>query len=215
MITNGASTSGYCFRSDPYPPWVTGEPSAAPPGTILDPRIFRTGRFAHVPQARRLSFDPVAEARRQWEGHGWDEAAPGMAVVTSVMRVQQVFLARIEEILAPLELTFARYEVLVLLVFSRRGALPLGTVGSRLQVHPASVTNAVARLERQGLVRRSPHPRDGRAVVAALTPAGRRAATRATDELNGSVFADLGLSARECSALFRLMAKVRRVAGDF
>ena len=168
-----------------------------------------------MPGPRRLAFDPVAEARRQWEDHGWEDAAAGMAVVTSVMRVQQIFLARIEAVLSPYELTFARYEVLVLLLFSRRGALPLGTVGSRLQVHPASVTNAVARLERQGLVRRSPHPRDGRAVVASLTPDGRRAATRATDELNGSVFADLGLSARECSELFRLMAKVRRVAGDF
>ena len=168
-----------------------------------------------MPQSRPLAFDPVAEARRQWEHHGWDEAAPGMAVVTSVMRVHQVFLARIEEMLSPYDLTFARYEVLVLLLFSRRGALPLGTVGARLQVHPASVTNAVGRLEAQGLVRRSPHPSDGRAVLASLTPAGRRVAERATAELNASVFSDLGLSARECADLFRLLRKVRKGAGDF
>jgi len=168
-----------------------------------------------MPRHRPLAFDPVAEAQRQWADHGWDDAGPGMAVVTSVMRVQQIFLARIEDVLRPYDLTFARYEVLVLLMFSRRGALPLGTVGSRLQVHPASVTNAVGRLERQGLVRRSPHPVDGRAVLASLTPAGRRIAKRATDELNTSVFVDLGLSPRECAALFRLLSAVRKSAGDF
>ncbi len=177
--------------------------------------VVATGRFAPMPGPRRLAFDPVAEARRQWEDHGWGEAAPGMAVVTSVMRVHQVFLARIEELLRPYDLTFARYEVLVLLLFSRRGALPLGTVGSRLQVHPASVTNAVGRLEGQGLVRRSPHPSDGRAVLASLTPAGRRLAERATAELNASVFCDLGLSADECADVFRLLRKVRQGAGDF
>ena len=168
-----------------------------------------------MPRPRPLAFDPIAEARRQWEEHGWEEAAPGMAVVTSVMRVHQILLARIEALLRPHELTFARYEVLVLLMFSRRGALPLGTVGARLQVHPASITNAVGRLEGQGLVRRSAHPSDGRAVLASLTPAGRRIAERATDELNASVFADLGLSPRESAALFRLLATIRKGAGDF
>ncbi|HTW11025.1 MAG TPA: hypothetical protein VME46_26225, partial [Acidimicrobiales bacterium] len=68
-----------------------------------------------------LDFDPVIEARRQWAEHGWGEAAEGMAAITSVVRAQQLFLARIDAVLRPLELTFARYEVLMLLVFSRRG----------------------------------------------------------------------------------------------
>ena len=46
-------------------------------------------------------MDPIAEARRQWEEHGWVDAAPGMAAVTSVMRAQQVFLAKVDERLAP------------------------------------------------------------------------------------------------------------------
>ena len=95
-----------------------------------------------------------------------------MAVVTSIMRVQQMLAAHVEHILRPLGLTFARYEVLMLLTFSRRGALPLGKIGERLQVHPASVTNAVDRLEDDGLVRRSPNPSDGRGVLAAISPGG-------------------------------------------
>ena len=59
----------------------------------------------------------------------------------------------------PYGLTFARFEALALLSFSRRGALPLGKIGDRLQVHPTSVTNTVNRLERDGLVRRAPRRR--------------------------------------------------------
>jgi len=170
--------------------------------------------FRHVP-GRPLPFDPVAEARRQWEAHGWEEAAPGMAAVTSVMRAQQMFLSRIDDLLASDGLTFARYEVLVLLSFSRAGALPLGKVGARLQVHPASVTNAVDRLEAQGLVRRDPHPTDRRTTLAAITPAGRDLVERTTARLNAEVFSALGLTTAEATRLIGLLEKVRRAAGDF
>ena len=164
---------------------------------------------------RPLTFDPVAEAQRQWEAHGWGEAAPGMAAVTSVMRAQQVFLSRIDDLLATDGLTFARYEVLVLLSFSRAGALPLGKVGARLQVHPASVTNAVDRLEARGLVRRDPHPTDGRTTLARITDEGRTVVERATARLNAEVFSALGLDAAEANQLVVLLEKVRRAAGDF
>jgi DNA-binding MarR family transcriptional regulator len=156
-----------------------------------------------------LGFDPIAEARRQWEVHGWSEAAPGMAALTSVMRVQQILMAQVDTVLAPFELTFARYEVLALLGFTRRGALPLGKVGARLQVHPASVTNAVDRLEAQGLVRRIPHPTDGR------TTAGRKVVTAATEALNTEVFTQIGLSRGDLDQLFALLGKLRAAAGDF
>ena len=61
--------------------------------------------------------------------------------------------------LRPFGLTFARYEVLMLLSFSTKGSLPLGKIGERLQVNAASVTNAVDRLEAQGLVVATAQPR--------------------------------------------------------
>lgn len=138
-----------------------------------------------------------------------------MAVVTSIMRAQQILLARADAALRPLGLTFARYEVLMLLGFSRRGALPLGKVGERLQVNPASVTSAVDRLERDGLVARVPNPADGRGTLARLTPAGRRRAARATAVMNDRVFADLGLDDGELEALFGALRTLRHQAGDF
>ena len=156
-----------------------------------------------------MTVDPIAEARRQWETHGWDEAAPGMAAVTSIMRVQQLFLADVEEHLARFELTFARFELLRLLAFTRHGELPLGKLGDRLQVHATSVTNAVNRLEAQNFVERRPHPTDGRTTLASITPAGRKVVERATAVLNREVFADIGLSEKECEQLFRLLHKIR------
>lgn len=168
-----------------------------------------------MPERNPLPFDPIDEARRQWNAHGWDAAAPAMAVVTSIMRVQQILLGRADAALRPLDLTFARYEVLMLLSFSRHGELPLGKIGARLQVNPASVTNAVDRLEARGLVERVPNPRDGRGTLARLTGAGRDRALAATETLNVELFADLGLGNEDQGRLFELLREVRRAAGDF
>jgi DNA-binding MarR family transcriptional regulator len=164
---------------------------------------------------RPLPLDPIAEARRQWVAHGWAEAADGMAAVTSLMRAQQIMLARVEEVLRPHELTFARYELLMLLLFSPNGSLPLSRVGDRLQVHPASVTNAVDRLERQGLVRRVPHPSDRRATLAEITDAGRRVALATTVDLNRGVFTAPGLTTHDVDILVSVLRTLRRTAGDF
>ncbi|MGO8862779.1 MAG: MarR family winged helix-turn-helix transcriptional regulator [Acidimicrobiales bacterium] len=168
-----------------------------------------------MPERRQLSFDPIAEAQRQWEVHEWTAQAPNMAVVTSVMRLQQIFLSRADAELRPFDLTFARYEVLMLLSFSTRGLLPLGKIGERLQLNPASVTNAVDRLESQGLVAKQRNPHDGRGTLATLTAAGRRVAQRATVVMNAQVFSDLGLEEPEVRTLFGILAKLRSAAGDF
>ncbi len=168
-----------------------------------------------MPDRDPLPFDPIGEARRQWAVHGWADAAPAMAVVTSIMRVQQLLLGRADAALRPFDLTFARYEVLMLLSFSSRGALPLGKIGERLQVNPASVTNAVGRLEEQGLVERVPNPSDRRGTLARLTDAGRARADAATEAMNGEVFADLGIAGDALEELFGLLRDVRCDAGDF
>ena len=138
-----------------------------------------------------------------------------MAVVTSVMRLQQIFLGRADAVLRPFGLTFARYEVLMLLSFSRRGVLPLGKIGERLQVNAASVTNAVNRLETDGLVLRQSNPDDGRGTLARLTPTGRRLGAQATEVMNDRVFEDLGVSPATIEQLFDQLAELRRAAGDF
>lgn len=160
-----------------------------------------------------LPFDPIDEAARQW-GRRWD-GVPAMHAVTSLMRVQQLVIGRLDAILKPHGLSFARYEALVLLTFSSRGSLPLGKMGERLQVHPTSVTSIVRRLESAGLVVRRAHPDDGRAVLAEITDEGRALVERATRDLVDADFALGTLDDDDLRSLSALLAPVRRAAGDF
>jgi DNA-binding MarR family transcriptional regulator len=165
--------------------------------------------------AGELDFDPIAEARRQWDEHWGPDAGPSMVAVTSIMRAHQVLLTRLNELLAPWDLTFPQYEALLLLFYSRRGSLPLGKMGTRLQVHRASVTNVVDRLVDKGLVERLAHEQDRRSVLARITPAGRRVARAATKQLNAQHFATAPLDAAASEQLFALLRPLRIAAGDF
>lgn len=164
---------------------------------------------------RTLDSDPIEEARRQWVAHGWADAADGMAAVTSIVRAQQIVLQRIDTVLRPLDLTFARYEILTLLSFTKQGSLPMTKMGALLQVHPTSVTSAVDRLEGQGFVERLPHPTDRRAVLASITEAGRARALAATAALNGQVFEQLGITEHQVNQLRTVLRALRANAGDF
>lgn len=164
---------------------------------------------------RPLPIDPIAEARRQWFDHDWAEAAPGMAAVTSIMRAQQLVLSQVETALRAFDLSFARYELLRLLAFTRGGRMPMASVVSRLQVHPASVTSVVDRLSRANLVHREPHPEDGRATMLVLTDAGRTLVERATLALNDEVFTQVKLSSEDITALTGILARMRKAEGDF
>ena len=134
---------------------------------------------------KRLPVDPIAEAKRQWIAHGWESAAGGMTAVTSIIRAQQLMFARMASAIA------------------------------RLQVHPTSVTNTVDRLARDGLVSREPHPADGRAAMLVLTDAGRELVERATSALNTEVFESPGLNDTDTTELVRIIARLRKDAGDF
>jgi DNA-binding MarR family transcriptional regulator len=161
-----------------------------------------------------LPFDPIAEAKRQWQSR-WPGAAPAMTAATSIMRAQQIVLSAVDDVLRQFELTFARYEALVMLTFTKRGEMPLSKMGPRLMIHPTSVTNIVDRLEDAGFVERAPHPSDRRITLARLTPAGRELAAQATKAVNGTHFGLDGLDQEQLQHLVDIMTTLRRAAGDF
>jgi DNA-binding MarR family transcriptional regulator len=160
-----------------------------------------------------LPFDPIDEAARQWDAR-WGAVA-AMHAATSLMRVQQLLLSELDAVLKPNGLSFARYEALVLLVFSSRGSMPLGKMGERLQVHPTSVTSIVRGLVASGFVVRRRHPRDGRAVLAEITPRGREVVEAATEALVAAEFALSALTERQLAQVSALLRPVRHNAGDF
>jgi DNA-binding MarR family transcriptional regulator len=166
-----------------------------------------------VPKPLELPFDPIARAAQTWQDRFGD--AKAMAAVTTIMRVQQILLAQLDGLLRPHELTFARYEALVLLSFSRDGALPMRVIGQRLMVHPTSVTNIIDRLERQGFVVRRPNPRDGRGTLAEITPTGLAVMRRATADLMAAEFGMGDYGPGQLEEVFALLRGLRVTAGDF
>ena len=66
-----------------------------------------------------------------------------------------------------------------------------------------------------GLVRRVPHPTDGRTTLVEITDLGRSTVEDATVTLNDKVFADIGMSDAESRALVASIETLRRHAGDF
>jgi DNA-binding MarR family transcriptional regulator len=166
-----------------------------------------------TPEPLNLPFDPIERAGELWEDTFGPASA--MRVATSVMRAQQLLLSRFDLILRPHGLTFARYEALVLLHFSRSGELPLSIIGQRLMVHPTSVTNTIDRLVAQGFVERRPNPRDGRGVLARLTDPGRSVLELATADLIADGFGLTTYDEAALQDLFELLRELRVDAGDF
>ena len=157
--------------------------------------------------------DPILEAYHLWNSSGWEDSALGCTAVTSLMRVHQVLTRRADQILAPIDLTFARYELLVRLYF-RGEPLPLNQLGKVLQIHQTSITSLVDRLEKQGLIERVPHPTDRRSTLARITPAGRVLTGKAINLLNSELYRDLGLPGDEARLLIGLLMKMRRSWND-
>lgn len=166
-----------------------------------------------MPTDRKLPFDPIDRAGDIWSSR-IGESTP-MKLATSIMRVQQLILAELDAALKPYDITFARYEVLVLISFSSSGSLPLSKIGERLMVHPTSVTNAIDRLEDQGLVRRLPDADDRRRTLAKLTTDGKKVLSRATKALMDIDFAVDGLSPAEQDSTYQVLRQFRVAAGDF
>ncbi len=161
-----------------------------------------------------LSFDPIAEARRQWADHGLAGVAQ-MSAATAITRAHQIVVGTINQALKPFDLTFARFEALRLLSFTRAGQLPLGKMGARLMVHPTSITNAIDRLEADGLVERVAHPRDRRTTLARITPEGRAVVEQATAALIEVDFGVGALNAQELTEIDSSLAQLRSAAGDY
>jgi DNA-binding MarR family transcriptional regulator len=166
-----------------------------------------------MPRDPKLPFDPIERAGEIWSRR--IGASTSMKLATSIMRVQQLILAELDAALKPHGITFARYEVLVLISFSAEGTLPLSKIGERLMVHPTSVTNAIDRLELQGLVRRRPDEADRRRTFAELTADGKKVLAASTKAVMAIEFAIDGLSAKEQEQTYALLRSLRSSAGDF
>jgi DNA-binding MarR family transcriptional regulator len=169
-----------------------------------------TGKSVQEAKLRAaLPFDAIIEARRRWEVRGWPEP-DAMAAAHSIMRASQIILADLDAAVEPFGITYARYEVLAYLSFSRDNRLPLNKLSARLRVHPASMTNTLNRLEAAGLAQRVPDPTNKRVVFAEITDAGRSLMPKATAAIGKTKFGVGALDLDQMRTLVDIITAVRR-----
>ena len=91
-----------------------------------------------------------------------------------------------------------------------RGPMSMGELAAILGIDPPNATVLVADMEAQGLVRRRPHPTDGRAKVVEATRKGKDLARRA-DAILATPPAGLSdLGAEDLEALRRILVALRK-----
>ncbi len=152
--------------------------------------------------------DPVTEAARHWAERY--PGTQGFSGLVSLIRAYSVAVRSIESVLRPFGLNLSRYEVLLLLSFTRAGRLPTMRLRDLLMVHGSSVTYLVDRLEEAGLVERAADAADGRVSLVCITDSGRALVDRASHALGDigfGAFASLG--EEDATQLVGILAQVR------
>jgi DNA-binding MarR family transcriptional regulator len=76
---------------------------------------------------------------------------------------------------------------LVIRIVSRFPGITSGQVAEILHIHPSTLSGILKRLERQGLIRRRPDPRDGRRAFLGITETGRGIDTAAAGTVEVAV----------------------------
>jgi len=100
-----------------------------------------------------------------------------------------------EEHLGTNGVSFARTKTLH--VIDTDGPIRLRSIADRLEYAPASVTDMIDGLERDGLAKRLPDPSDRRACLVTITDAGREALTAARARRNDILDAIFGVLGEE------------------
>lgn len=108
--------------------------------------------------------------------------------------------------LGSIGLTTALFSVLNFLMAG--GAAIQQEIGAAIGIDPSTMVSLIDELERAGLAKRRPHPRDRRAREVVITPKGRRAVERGralAKEVEDAVLQ--GLASNERRELLKLMRK--------
>ena len=141
-----------------------------------------------------------------------DADAPGPTsadCVQSLQRIEGLLAGRMNNLFRPYGLSTATFNVI--LVLSRAGgSLSPCDIGEQLSVTRGTVTGLLDSLERQRLVRRTPHPKDRRMLLIELTDEGRIILDRLMPEhVQGMCELLACLSESEKKAFAGVLAKIQ------
>jgi len=135
----------------------------------------------------------------------------GVHVWLVLMKAFQALMPHAAESIEQTELGDSDFRVLEALL--HKGPLPVNTVGPKVWLTPGSISVAVDRLVKKGLVSRKDHPRDRRVRQVELTAKGRALITRGFREHAAAMETVVGiLSKNERLTLLRILKKLGKHA---
>jgi MarR family 2-MHQ and catechol resistance regulon transcriptional repressor len=141
------------------------------------------------------------------------EDSSGVHVWLVFMKVFQALFPHAAESIRRTELGDSDFRVLEVLL--NKGPLPVNTIGPKVWLTPGSISVAVDRLVKKGLVSRKDHPDDRRVRRVELTPKGRALITRGFREHAAAMETAVSvLSKKERLTLLRLLKKLGKHAAE-
>ena len=137
----------------------------------------------------------------------------GVHVWLVLMKAFQALMPHAAESIARTELGDSDFRVLEVLL--HKGPLPVNTIGPKVWLTPGSISVAVDRLVKKGLVSRKDHPGDRRVRRVELTAKGRALITRGFREHAAAMETAISvLSKNERLTLLRLLKKLGKHAAE-
>jgi len=154
--------------------------------------------------------DSIEVLLTEWRRERPDLDPWPFAIFGRIWRLSANFLGDAEKWLAPVELSFEAFSVIVTL---RRSGPPYElnptTLYRESLLSSGAITNRIDRVEAEGLVKRLPDPKDRRGTIVRLTAKGRALADRAI-KLHFEALAEelSGINRAERDQLVRLLSKL-------
>ena len=137
----------------------------------------------------------------------------GVHVWLVLMKAFQALVPHAAESIGRTKLGDSDFRVLEALL--HKGPLPVNTVGPKVWLTPGSISVAVDRLVKKGLVSRKDHPGDRRVRQVELTAKGRALITRGFREHTAAMETAVSvLSKKERLTLLRLLKKLGKHAAE-
>lgn len=162
----------------------------------------------------RMKQDHVEHLLEQWRRERPDIDASPMGIVARISRLARILDRQVEDGYADYGLNTAQFGVLAAL---RRAGAPYcltpTSLYNSLLVSSGAMTNRLERLTASGYVRRIPDPSDGRSILVALTPKGKRLIDRVVAkhyDLERELLASLSVDDQK-----RLASILRKLLIDF
>ena len=153
--------------------------------------------------------DPIEWAAHYWELHKIEGDERRFLVLSSLMRFHRLVTEGVDRELREHGLNLTDYLMLMTLELSDDGTRLISGLARSLLVHPTTATLATDRLEGRGLLQRSPHPTDRRAILVTITEDGRKLVHEATVALDAIGFGLSASKGEELAAFGQLLDKLR------